>query len=95
MEVHLDKSFHPALTFASTENDVINQVDEEQIADGSELIKRFLKDWASRTDDDGNDIVMKGTSTMEEELIQLKECFERYRPQFEANRWCENILNLL
>lgn len=75
------------------EKDVVNQASEEEIAEGSKLIATFLKEWASEID--GDDVVMKEAGSAEEEIARLKQYFERWKPQIQANRWCENVLSSL
>lgn len=75
------------------EKDVVHQASEEEIAEGSKLIATFLKEWASKTD--GDDVVMTEAGNAEEEIARLKQYFERWKPQIQANRWCENLLGSL
>lgn len=75
------------------EKDVVTQASEEEIVEGSKLIATFLKEWASEID--GGDAVMKEAGSAEEEIVRLKQYFERWKPQIQANRWCENLLSSL
>ncbi|GJJ10537.1 hypothetical protein Clacol_004764 [Clathrus columnatus] len=73
-------------------------IDETEVVNGSKLIMHFLSEWASTAQleqsEGDDDVVMEDLSTINESK-QLKQCFERFRPQIEANRWCRNLLNSL
>ncbi|KAF8582578.1 DNA mismatch repair protein [Ramaria rubella] len=71
----------------------------EETEEGSKIVTELLRAWSSRTpqesENDGDDIVMSDDVSVEDQLAELKRCFEEFRPQIEANPWCQAVLNSL
>ncbi|KAG8862943.1 MutS-like protein [Tulasnella sp. 330] len=67
--------------------------------EGTKIVQEVLREWASRSglqttqplDGDDTDIEMGGLSP-EEQLEELKRCFDQFRPKVEGNAWCRTLL---
>ena len=84
---------------ASTDgNESAAEHSEEETEAGSRIVTELLRTWASQVrqdGDDGDDIVMSDDLSPENQLAELKRCFELFKPQIEANGWCQSVLNSL
>jgi DNA mismatch repair protein MSH2 len=69
---------------------------KEEAEEGSEIVTQFLRTWASQESEmSGDDVIMADDGSTEGQLLALKRCFEEFRPQIEANSWCQAVLNSL
>ncbi|KAI0765364.1 DNA mismatch repair protein [Fomes fomentarius] len=63
------------------------------IEEGTKIVEEMLRAWASRSDDDGEDVVMGDEdASPEEQLEVLKRCVEQFRPKIESNPWAQSLL---
>jgi len=74
-------------------------VPSQQVVDeGSAVVFDFLRKWMSQSPaDDGTngDIVMTDDISLEDQLSELRQCYEEFRPQVEKNEWCQSVLAAL
>ena len=67
-----------------------------EMEEGAKLVEEVLRSWSSTaTTSDGDEDVVMGEANVDDdvrELQRLKACFERFKPQIEANAWCQEIL---
>ncbi len=63
------------------------------IEEGTKIVEEMLRAWASRSADDGEDVVMGDEhASPEEQLEVLKRCVEQFRPKIESNPWAQSLL---
>ena len=75
-------------------------VDPEVVEEGTKLVEQLLKTWAGgASGQDDEDIVMaddeEDLGDPEAQLVELKKCFEQFRPQLEGNAWVKQVLSTL
>ena len=73
------------------------QFPPEVIDDGIAVIEQFFRKWADETRDDGldgDDIIMSDLSP-ENQLQELKKCFEEFKPQIDNNPWVQSLMSSL
>ena len=71
--------------------DLSPDADTAVAEEGSQLIKNFFQAWLSRTDGmDVDDLGEDGDPT--EQIVELRRCFEEFKPGLEANAWCQSLL---
>ncbi|KAF8531333.1 DNA mismatch repair protein MSH2 [Gautieria morchelliformis] len=69
---------------------------KEEAEEGSEIVTQFLRTWASQESGMSvDDVIMTDDGSTESQLVELKRCFEEFRPRIEANPWCQAVLNSL
>jgi len=74
---------------------VSNTPSQQVIEEGSKLVLDFLQKWSSEhsaNDAIDEDVVMTDDISPEEQLAELKRCFEEFRPDIERNGWCQSVL---
>lgn len=59
----------------------------EEVSAGASVLREFLIDWAKQPVDKDVDM------SQAQEVARLKECFERHKPNFEANTWASALIN--
>ena len=78
---------------------MVSKFSKEDAEEGSKIVTDFLRAWSSRAAQengvDGTDIIMVNDISLEDQVVELKRCFEEFRPQIEANAWCQAVLNSL
>ncbi len=63
------------------------------IEEGTKIVEEMLRTWASKSTDDGEDIVMDDDDVSpEEQLEELRRCVEQFRPRIESNAWAQGLL---
>ncbi|KAF9508136.1 hypothetical protein BS47DRAFT_1398014 [Hydnum rufescens UP504] len=86
--------------FGEAESTLPAKYSRAEIEEGAKLVEEVLRTWSSTakngaTVSDGDADVVMGEVNMDDdvrELHHLKACFERFKPQIEANGWCRDIL---
>jgi DNA mismatch repair protein MSH2 len=88
-----------SLTPLTDGNGNASKYSKEEVEEGSKIVTELLRAWASRipqgAGEDGEDVVMSDDLSSEDQLSELKRCFEEFKPQIEANPWCQSILTSL
>ena len=89
-------------TFVMTEADstLPEKFSKTEMEEGAKLVEEVLRSWSSTANNavtatDGDEDVVMGEASVGDdvrELQRLKACFERFKPQIEANPWCQEIL---
>ena len=63
------------------------------VEEGTKIVEEMLRAWTSRSDHDGEDVVMANDDlSPEEQLEELKRCVEQFRPRIESNPWAQSLL---
>lgn len=61
--------------------------------EGSDLIKEILDTWLSRTESmEVDNVTTLDEARAQEQLAELRLCFEEFKPRIEANSWCQTLL---
>ncbi|RDX54685.1 DNA mismatch repair protein [Lentinus brumalis] len=70
-----------------------SKLSPEVIEEGTKIVEEMLRTWASKSTDDGEDIVMDDDDVSpEEQLEELRRCVEQFRPRIEGNAWAQGLL---
>jgi DNA mismatch repair protein MSH2 len=81
----------------SDEKDMDDQIPKEVTEEGIQVMEEFLREWSSRGQNDGEDVVMAGDDNQDPEaqVQELKACLEQFRSRIENNRWLQSVLTSL
>lgn len=63
---------------------------KDEMEAGTKIIQEFFKAFVGEERDDRMDIDDDDDGEMD--LQQLRSCFDKFRPQLEANPWCKSVL---
>jgi DNA mismatch repair protein MSH2 len=90
----------PTFVMTEAETTLPTKFSKTEMEEGAKLVEEVLRSWSSTVNNavtapEGDEDEVMGDGSADDdarELQRLKACFERFRPQIEANPWCQEIL---
>lgn len=58
-------------------------------------MEELLRTWASRCENEDEDVIMDDDLAAEADLAQLRKCVDQYRDRLEENPWIQSLLTSL
>lgn len=87
----------------NTGSNELSNIDRQDATSAAEadqgvgIMEEILRSWSStiREDEASQDMVIDGPGNTEEQLSELRQCMETFKPLIEQNGWLKSVISSL